>query len=283
MEYVFWFRIFASNILHIFWYFTFYNDNRFFFYVYFVYFIDFFYSNYFCTMKKLILLLILILSFFSFSFASASYSEDLTIYNNWYCVESDHIWPNDCNKTFNDVLHYFNYYQNNTSTGKYVWFHFYTPRKITRYSLINTNFDNTFQIKSWHFEALTSSGWILLHKQENFSVIVWRRTYFEVVSPVLSDEYRIVFDEVWIDWVLLTQIEMFEDWQNKTLYLDNPNLSNTWSYINLITQDNYWNYWFSKNYHDWQDLTFYWVIIVIIWIYLFFKIFRVILDLFFNP
>lgn len=65
-----------------------------------------------------------------------------------------------------------------------------------------------------------------------------------------------------------------------SLYEDNTTF--TWSSTILFYQDNQWNYHFNNDYKFWQDFFFYWIFIVVIWVYLAFKIVRWIWNLFFN-
>lgn len=72
---------------------------------------------------------------------------------------------------------------------------------------------------------------------------------------------------------------------NWTLFDNIPDLkenTNTWAYEPLIYKDNFWNYWFNKEYSLWQNFFFYGIFIVVVWVYLFFKFTRFILDLFFK-
>ena len=145
----------------------------------------------------------------------AQFSEDMTTVSNWSCIESDHIWSNDCNRVFfwyngTENLSSVNYWQSSAWSWHWVWFHFNGFKKIWRYTIVNTFGTDTFYIKSWHLTALTSTWEITIDTQSSISMTQGNMLIFDIQNPIYSNEYKLYIDETWVDWILITQIELKE-------------------------------------------------------------------------
>lgn len=141
---------------------------------------------------------------------NASHLESLTTYTNGICIEDAHVWANDCSRAFDWITTATNYWQSSTLSGHYVWFSFYSSRKIAKYWIINSNNDAPFNMTAFRFQALVEWVWTTLDTKSPYTVVPGKWVYTELLNPVYSTQYRVIVDTPWSSWTLISEIAMFD-------------------------------------------------------------------------
>ena len=170
-------------------------------------------------LKKQILIVWILLSTIFSVWQAFWYSNSITQPENWYFIESSHIWSNDAERLFNWKFTNGNYWQTNWN-WEWGWFHFYSAKKITYYTVTYSHSDNTFYPSSISFQANLNWNWTTIDSQ-TYSPIYWEKAVFKIQSPVLANEFRLYIVTTWSSWwSLITQLEMFDDatWSNIIWY-----------------------------------------------------------------
>lgn len=159
-------------------------------------------------MLLIVVWLMFLVAWFSVAFAD-SQPVSITTSLNGLCIESSHIWTNDCLKAFDNITNASNLFQ--TSTGsQYVGYSFYSEKQVVRYWVINSNNDINSNMTAFHFEAYVSGAWVTLDTKNPYTVVSGKWVYTEIVSPVYSSIYRLVIDTGGTLDTRISEIQMFD-------------------------------------------------------------------------
>lgn len=184
-------------------------------------------------MKKLILSIFLLLCF-NFSYWNNLYKKIETNINDWNYIQKYNLWSNNWSKVFDNILTNSNYFQSDTNSWNYVWFKFNSLKKINKYWILHNFNDNNFILKSFTFQWFNWTNRIDLDIKKDFIFQNWIFHEFEIINNNFYDEYRILIDEPWLFWVLITEISFFE-LKNEVSFLENKNIFNEYQLMEIVS------------------------------------------------